>query len=522
MRGIYSPSGYNSLNEVWGELRAAPFISVDTETVSDKDLHVLVVGFCWKPNHYGFITVDDDRFEEFIKLIRPKNIIFHNTLFDENVFIDNFGYMPNVIADTMMMAQNLGYPGALYELSFEFGFPYTPVITLISNELGHKIPRKTLLDADREKLGQYCAEHAHGTLIVYHKLEDEVPPTYYLDFSLLPLLRSMTKRGMRVDKEEVERLHEQYYPIIEERRKLCESMGFNPESGEQISQQLQETGFFTGLTKKNKMKTDKHTLENIRHDSIVADSVLRYKEFSGQYATFIKPRRGIDRIYPKWRIVRTGRFAGSDPNPQNIPKFLRSPYIPEHGCMFWDTDAHQIEPTLQAYMSGDPKMIQAVSTGDVYTPIAERFYIKRKVAKVMMLALSYGASAETLAEGAGISKEDAAGLLSAVLTEFNVFARWRTEQMRLAEENGYVETLWGKRRSDMPPKDAVNSIIQGSAAVVLKLAMARLQNYPITTTVHDEILISYPTPPPSEALEDLIEIPISWEWKMGTNWLNVK
>jgi len=90
-----------------------------------------------------------------------------------------------------------------------------------------------------------------------------------------------------------------------------------------------------------------------------------------------------------------------------------------------------------------------------------------------------------------------------------------------AENYGYVETLLGKRRRDMPPKDAVNSVIQGTGAIVLKLAMLRLTDYIISTTVHDEILISADKHPPRDIFDNLIDIPISWEWKAGHNWRDV-
>ena len=520
MRVIYTDTPFNSLADFFGELERAPFIAVDTETVSVKNLKMLVIGIAWHPTRSAFFSCDDDFLPELIETIRNKDIVFHNTLFDEKVFKENFGYYPNAIGDTMLLAQSLGYPPALQDLSWGFNFPYTQVVTLIEKH-GRKVAKKTMLDANQAKLGEYCAEHAAGTYLVWNKLKGCAPPSYYLDVLLLPRLREMTKRGIRVDRKEAQTLYDKYNSIVEERYKVCNMLGFNPESGKQIGEQLQATGFYTGRTKKGKMRTDAVVLGSIANESIVASTVLSYREYSNMVSTFLKPRIGKERIYPEYHIVRTGRFAGKSPNPQNIPKFLRSLYIPEKGHMWFDADAHQIEPTLQAYMSKDPVMIEVVKTGDIYNPIAKEFHISRPVSKTVMLALSYGASVETLAEKSGLSIEDADRLVHAVLKKFNVFANWRIEQQRFAEEHGYVETLLGKRRMDMPQKDAVNSVIQGAGAIVLKLAMLRLSDFIISTTVHDEILISADKHPPKDIFNNLIEIPISWEWKVGKNWRDV-
>ena len=242
----------------------------------------------------------------------------------------------------------------------------------------------------------------------------------------------------------------------------------------------------------------------------------------------------MDRVYPKYHIVRTGRFAGSEPNPQNIPKDLRDMYLPDIGEFFWSADAHQIEPRLMAYLSQDPKMLEDVSTGDIYQPIATRYNISRYTAKQLVLASSYGAGAQKLVEtshrdGDNISLEDAQELLESYYNTYNKFSEWKETMEAKAEEDGYVTTIYGRKRTlesmmlgeryDYNPLlKVVNSIVQGSAADILKLAMLRLKEYNISTTIHDDVLITTNKDIDVSILDNLTDMPLLWKVQTGINW----
>jgi len=448
----------------------------------------------------------------------------------------------------MLAAQASGFHPALGDLSVPFNFNHRHITDLLYDDIGTKrkkdIPAKTkkgtrrvdwtLRDCEPRDVAAICCGHAQATYLIWETLKDRVPESYTLDMELIPLLMSMHQRGIRVDTKLAQGRYKELSSEIDYIRMLCEGMGFNPGSPKQIGLALAHDGFMTYFSRTGQMVTDEEALRPLMDKTPIVPLVLRFREKSKLVSTYIKPLCNVDRVYPRYHIVRTGRFASS-PNIQNIPDEQRDLYLPDEGDYIISLDAHQIEPRIMAYLSGDPLQLADIQTGDSYQPIATRYSISRYTAKQLYLAASYEAGAEALVEAAhrnkeNISQEDAQHLITSLHSDYQVFKQWKDRVRREARVKGYVLTMLGRKRTlesmmegEEPGYDptlkAVNSIVQGSAADILKLGMLRLKDYKIVATIHDEILISKPDDGIDlPEMSNLCEIYIPWVVKKGKNW----
>ena len=531
---VSGPRKFLNRDDVWRELNQSSLLACDTETVSDTNTELLCISLAISPDTSFAFSPDDEDIGKVWELLGKVPSLWHNVLFD--IFnLSVAGHHINWIDDTMLMAQANGYPARLGDLSYPFDFDWKDVRSLLYNESGKKIKKKTLKDCAFKDIAEICNMHSIGVWKIYHGKIDRENASYLLDKKILPIVLDMQRRGIRLDKELLAKRNEEYKKRVGELKEKCLAMGFNPASSQSVGIALSKEGFITSFTPKGRMTTrEEALLPLVEKGSPTAIATLQFRKEQKLYSTYIKPFYNLDRIYPKFHIVRTGRLAGSDPNPQNIPVELRDQYLPEAGEFFWDADASQIEPRIMAWLSGDKKMQEDLATGDIYSSIAQRYNISRYTAKQLVLASSYGAGDRKLVEtshrkGDNISLIDAHNLLQEYYKDYAEFARWKEMMERKAESDGYVLTWLGRKRtlSSMAEDEAddydpllkvVNSIVQGTAAEILKLAMLRLQDYRIITTIHDELLLSVKEAPPAEILADLCPVSLKWEISCGKNW----
>jgi len=543
---VLSQQKFNNKQEVLNELHQKSVLAFDTESSEDR---LLGVALAWSPQDSAFLSADE--IPSVLNLLSRGKFIAHNVLYDIPLLNSKYNINIQYIFDTMLAAQSLGYPAALGDLSIPFNFSHRYITDLLYDDAGMKmkkeIPAKTkkgtrkvditLSDVKIEDIATICCGHAMATYKIWDALKDKVPAAYSLDMELIPLLMWMHTNGIRVNTELAQERHRKLNEEIEYLRGLCEGMGFNPASPKQIGLALSHAGFMTYFSRTGQMVTDEEALRPLMNKTSIVPLVLRYRDKVKLNSTYIKPLVNIERVYPKYHIVRTGRFASS-PNIQNIPEEQRDLYLPDEGDFFWDADAHQIEPVLMAYFSGDKKMIEDIATGDIYQPVADRYKIARYTAKQLVLAGSYEGGAETLVEtahrkGDTISLEDAQMLLNQYYRDYRRFKQWKDEVRKDAQNKGYVLTLLGRKRTlesmaegeefDYDPLlKAVNTVIQGSAADILKLAMKRLQHNKVSATVHDEILLSTAENISADILNNLCSIPVRWDVKTGQNWGEMK
>jgi len=290
-------------------------------------------------------------------------------------------------------------------------------------------------------------------------------------------------------------------------------------------------------------------LEFYRKKDELVDAILEYQDLNKLMTTYVMPYLGgeitrttmgkekivdkkslmIDgRVHTNFKAhgAETGRFSSSDPNLQNIPssgqygKLIRNLFVAPPGYKLVVADYSQIEPRVIAAFSGDPIMVNNYMTGgDIYTAIGDTMGVDRKAGKVLVLAIAYGVGPEKIAQSIGCSLADAKDLLNRFEEQFHDISKYKAKVIRQASGRGptpYVETIFGRRRyiPELKSKErglkaradrqAFNTVIQGSAADLMKLAMVRAHScfvdepdVNVVLTVHDELV--------TVAREDLAE-----------------
>ncbi|MBT9151447.1 MAG: DNA polymerase I [candidate division WS2 bacterium] len=536
----YGHKKFSNRQEILTELMSHSPVAIDTEGEDS----LLGLAIAWSPEDAIFVTPDDQDIP--LQFLSSVPCIFHNCLWDVPIIQSSCGIVCDILFDTMLAAQACGFPPALGTLSLLFNFNHKYITDLLYTETGAKKKKDvltetgkrrksnwTLNDCDMKDIATICCGHAQATYKLWDALKDKVPESYILDMKLIPLLMGMHQRGIRIDTELAQERYKSLSSETEYLRMLCGGMGFNPGSPKQVGLALNHEGFMTYLSGTGMMVTDEEALLPLLNRTPIVPLVLRYREKNKILSTYIKPLLNVSRVYPKYHIVRTGRFA-SVPNIQNIPDEQRDLYLPDEEEFFWDVDCSQIEPRLMAWFSGDKRMTADVSMGDIYQPIADRYSISRNTAKQLLLASSYGAGAEKLMETSSkgekeLSLREAQELLSMFYSDYSRFKQWQDEIRKESLSRGYILTMLGRKRTlesmmigeeyDYNPSlKACNSIIQGSAADILKMAMLRLEKYKISATIHDELLLSVTSAPDIHLLDNLCDVPMKWNKKQGKNW----
>lgn len=289
-------------------------------------------------------------------------------------------------------------------------------------------------------------------------------------------------------------------------------------------------------------------LEFYRSKDELVDAILDYQDLNKLMTTYVMPylggeitrtNLGKSRIVEKKSLLingkvhtnfkahgaETGRFSSSDPNLQNIPssgqygKLIRNLFVAPPGYKLVVADYSQIEPRIIASFSNDPIMMDNYLTGkDIYTTIGDTVGLDRKAGKVLVLAMSYGVGPDKIASSLGLTVDAAKKLLNDFTEQFHDIAKYKAKVIRLASQRTtpYVETMLGRRRyipelkstdkglKSRADRQAFNTMIQGSAADLMKLAIIRAHScfvdepdVNVVLTVHDELV--------TVAREDLAE-----------------
>lgn len=294
-------------------------------------------------------------------------------------------------------------------------------------------------------------------------------------------------------------------------------------------------------------------LEFYRGKDELVDALLEYQDLNKLMTTYVTPYKGGEvkhvtngkekitekksllingRVHTNFKAhgAETGRFSSTEPNLQNIPssgeygKLIRNLFIAPPGHKLVVADYSQIEPRVIAALSKDPILLDNyMSGGDIYTTIGDTMGVDRKAGKVLVLAISYGVGPDKIASSIDCSVTEAKTLLRNFEQEFSSIPRYKGTVVRMAKQIKpvpYVQTLFGRRRyiPDLlsnetgllarAERQAFNTVIQGSAADVMKLAIVRAHScfidepdINVLLTVHDELVTVCPADRADEVAE---------------------
>ena len=399
-----------------------------------------------------------------------------------------------------------------------------------------------------------------------------------IEMPLVKVLGEMQFNGMYVDKEELiefgDNLKENIETIKKEIYELC-GEEFNINSTQQLGVILFEK---LGLTVYKKTKkgysTDVDILEKLRPEHPVIEKILEYRSLMKLNSTYVEGliqyiNETTKRIHSYFHqtITATGRISSTEPNLQNIPtryelgKALRKVFKPAEGYIFIDADYSQIELRVLAHISKDKTMVMAFNRDeDIHrqaaskvfeVPIEEVTKEQRTAAKAVNFGIVYGISDFGLAEQLGISRKHAKKYIEQYLEKYKGIKKFMDDIVERARKDGYVETLFHRRRyipeltsnnymvRQFGARAAMNTPIQGTAADIMKIAMInvfnRLRNEKldakIVLQVHDELIIECKEEIKEEVKKVLQEemenamklrIPLKVEVSEAKNWYEAK
>ena len=403
------------------------------------------------------------------------------------------------------------------------------------------------------------------------KLFDEI------EMPLVFTLYDMEQAGIQVNGEELREYGEALVGRIEELEKnIHEAAGevFNINSPKQLGVILfEKMGMKGGKKTKTGYSTSADILEKLAGDQPMVRDILEYRQLTKLKSTYADGLAGCiaedGRIHSKFNqtITATGRISSTEPNLQNIPvrmelgRLIRKVFIPAEGCIFLDADYSQIELRVLAHMSGDEKLIEAYQQAEdihrltasqvFHVPFDEVTPQQRRNAKAVNFGIVYGISSFGLSQDLSISTKEAKEYIERYFETYPGIKSYLDGLVEHAKEEGYVTTMYGRRRPVPELKSsnfmqrsfgervAMNSPIQGTAADIIKIAMNRVHDRlqeeglesRLILQVHDELLVETKLSEADRVEQILreemqqaasLKVPLEIDLHRGKNWYEAK
>ncbi|ELV0376524.1 DNA polymerase I, partial [Campylobacter upsaliensis] len=348
------------------------------------------------------------------------------------------------------------------------------------------------------------------------------------EFNFIEVLRKMEQNGIKLETQKLQNLMQEFEKEIkllsEEIYTLCDDK-FNLNSPKQVGDVLFEKLKLPSAKKtKTGYSTDEKVLESLIDKHPVVSKILAYRELAKLYSTYCEPLLKLalkdenSRIYSSFLQTgtATGRLSSKEPNLQNIPahgqyaKDYKSCFIAEDGFSFISLDYSQIELRMLAHFSEDEKLLEAFKNDeDIHARTAimifgENNYETRSVAKSINFGLIYGMGYKTLSQNLKIEASLAKTYIEKYFANFTSIKSFFEKVKNDAKINGFISTLSGRKRYfdfanakpmqvAMYERESINSILQGSAADIIKLAMLELYkeldaDKRLILQIHDELI----------------------------------
>ncbi|MEO1837091.1 MAG: DNA polymerase I [Akkermansiaceae bacterium] len=576
---------------------------IETTSLDRFNAKLLGIAFSWKAGEAHYATIPD---AETLGVFRPAltgsaEKIGHNLKYDLAVLLNHSLEVTGPFFDTLL-AHTLLSPDQRHTMDYlsESLLAYTPIklSELTGGDPSAKHSGETqgnLFEEDEvidiaaipvKKLAQYAAEDADVTLQLSEnlrpKLEEKGQHSVFYDIEapVLPVLVAMEDEGIALDLKVLADCGQDMQTRIDALSKtLIEQAGhdFNLNSPKQLGEILFDEMKLVEkprTTATGQYKTDEQTLSALAVKQPFVADVLAYREAAKLKSTYIDRlpdwvAKKDGRVHTQFHqlVTATGRLASSDPNLQNIPvrtelgRGIRTAFVPRgEGITLLSADYSQIELRIMAAMAGDAGMLDAFEKDlDIHTATAAKVNqvaleevkpAMRSAAKMVNFGIIYGISAFGLGQRLGIPRRDAGEIIDTYFEQYPEVKRFMDATIASTKENGYVQTLTGRRRflrdinsanatvRGNAERAAINTPIQGSAADMIKLAMIRVQEIltgggfqsRMLLQVHDELVFDLYESEREELVPKIVEamqcalplpngVPIRVDTGIGANWL---
>ena len=568
-------------------------LSLDTETTSTNSMDAELVGlsFSVKEHEAFYVPIPENREEaqKRVEIFRPvyenEEIlkVGQNLKYDLEV-LHNYGIVLKGKMWDTMIAHYLIQPELRHNMDYMAEIYLNYQTVHIDELIGPKGKnQRSMRDLSPTDVYEYACEDADITLQLKNKLEAELQKYecehlfYEIEMPLMPVLAEMEMNGVCLDTDSLAETSKQFTQrMMDIEKRIYELAGepFNIASPKQVGDILFEKLKIVEKPKKTKRGqyvTSEEVLQQLRHKHEIVELILDHRGLKKLLGTYIEalpklinPRTGHIHTSFNQTITATGRLSSSDPNLQNIPirgedgKEIRKAFIPEPGCLFFSADYSQIELRVMAHLSGDEQMIKVFREGkDLHAATAANIYKKpieevtrdeRTKSKRANFGIIYGITVFGLAERLDIPRDEAKMLIDGYFDTFPQVHQYMEESKEIARKQGYVTTLFGRRRylpdinsansvvRGFAERNAINAPIQGTAADIIKVAMIRIYKRfkkegirsKMILQVHDELNFSV-YPEEKEKVERIVleemqgafemKVPLVADSGFGENWL---
>jgi DNA polymerase I len=535
-------------------LLAEKRISFDTETTgTDANMADLVgLSFSVKPGTGYYIPVPAEREEaqlivdEFRVVLENENIekIGQNTKYDILVLKWYGVEVKGKLFDTML-AHYLIDPDTRHGMDVlsENYLGYSPIS--ITKLIGAKGKNQiTMRDVPVVDVVDYAAEDADVTLQLAHIFEPKLKElnaaklAEEIENPLVYVLADIEKEGVRIDIETLQAYSKELETeIIKFEQNVYDKAGikFNLASPKQLGEVLFDKLQLDPKAKKTKTgqyQTGEDVLTALASKSDIVQDILDFRQLQKLKSTYVdalplmvNPKTGRVHTSYNQAVAATGRLSSNNPNLQNIPirtergREVRKAFIArDENHILLSADYSQIELRIIAEISKEENMLDAFNKGiDIHTATAAKVYgvsieevdgTQRRNAKAVNFGIIYGQSAFGLSQNLGIPRKEAAEIIEQYFAQYPGIKRYMSDTMNFARENGFVETIMGRRRylrdinsanqtvRGFAERNAINAPIQGSAADMIKIAMINIHKEmkaqklqsTMTMQVHDELV----------------------------------
>ena len=556
----------DQLNNWIIKLKEADLFAFDTETTNLDYMQAVIVGvsFAVETGKAAYVPCGHDypgapdQLNRDVVLGSLKELledpdqkkVGQNLKYDKNVLANHDIELNGIEFDTMLESYVLDSTATRHNMD-ALALKYLGINTIHFEEIAGKGKKQlTFNQIGLEEASPYAAEDADITLRLHEALwpkfhvqkdqQQQKDPQFVfekIEMPLVPILSRIERNGVKIDREMLRKQSQELATrMLEIEQQAYEDAGgpFNMNSPKQIQEILFEKKELPIISKtpKGQPSTAENVLQELATDYLLPRLILENRSLSKLKSTYtdklpLQINEKTGRIHTSYHqaVTATGRLSSSDPNLQNIPirteegRRIRQAFIAPEGYKLMASDYSQIELRIMAHLSGDERLRDAFTNGeDIHkATAAEVFSIElsevetdqRRAAKAINFGLIYGMSAFGLAKQLDVSRGEAQEYIELYFTRYPSVKRFMDETRILAHEQGYVETVFGRRlylpeinskngqRRQYAERTAINAPMQGTAADIIKLAMIDVDQWlfeskvdaKIIMQVHDELVL---------------------------------
>ncbi len=569
-------------------------VAFDTETEGLNALETDIVGisFSWQKGIGYYLPIKNNKsaHEKSFEILRPffesTEIIKvgHNIKFDIQVLHKYNVKVSSPIYDTMV-AHYLINPDMRHNLDTlsESYLNYSPIS--IESLIGKKGKNQiSMRDVSIDKITDYASEDADITLQLKSIFDKEIEVNnlskifYDIEIPMINVLSEMETEGIKIDTSYLEKLDKEFEEELEKLKKeIFKKSGeeFNLNSPKQLGEILFDKLKLVSKPKKTKTgqySTSEEVLSSLANDHKIIEDILEWRSLDKLQNTYVKSLPNevsslTNRVHSSFNqtVTTTGRLSSNNPNLQNIPirtangQKIRRAFIPRGSdYILMAADYSQIELRVIASMSNEKNMIDAfVNNQDIHTMTASKIYNvdpenvtreQRGNAKTVNFGIIYGVSAFGLSQQTDLNRSESKVMIDNYFLNYPGLKKYMSDQIDFARNNGYVETIMGRRRylqninsqnnmlRSSSERNAINAPIQGSAADIIKIAMININSElkkqslksKMLLQVHDELVFDVHKSE-KDQIKDIVKttmesavklkVPLKIDLEFGKNWL---